>query len=488
MILASLSGCLLFLSDYPVHAWPVQSVALIPFYVGLIRSVRSTLHAFVSGLALGVFYIVPTLVVLEFPVLMGGGLGLYMAVLWGALAAGSRWAFRVRAIPLGSPIAVGAVAVIVEWIDFSLLPVWGTAQCFARVWSAAPFSIQFVSITGVTGLVFVLTTAQALLASVIATLLARRRTATTGGPSEPRIITRFALLIALLGLPLIANTVLWHQREETTIRVAAIGWNWDHLERGFDTSAYIVYDSMYAPLLKEALESGAQVIVSPEVVFRFTEFTRPELLSQLSYEARTHGVWLLVGAFDHQRYDNRLIFVGPDGRVHGEYRKTHLIPFAEDYEAGDGTLVTAAVGDVRIGGMICQDDNFTDIARRYGQQQVQVMAVPTNDWEQVKDHHLENALFRAVENRYGVIRAASNGISVLVSPHGEVLARRDHFEEGPGVIVADMPVGTGATFYSEVGDWFPATCFIFLVACCLGQVVRRRRESRKSAAFSRSYS
>ncbi len=33
--LAAASGLLLFLADYPVHAWPLQLVALVPLLVGL---------------------------------------------------------------------------------------------------------------------------------------------------------------------------------------------------------------------------------------------------------------------------------------------------------------------------------------------------------------------------------------------------------------------------------------------------------------------
>jgi apolipoprotein N-acyltransferase len=106
------------------------------------------------------------------------------------------------------------------------------------------------------------------------------------------------------------------------------------------------------------------------------------------------------------------------------------------------------------------------------------MAVPTNDWKQVKDHHFENALFRAVENRYAVVRGASNGISAVVTARGEVLARMDHFREGPGVIVCDLPLYPGGSFYSRAGEWVVLASMVFLVlTACLLRVRGRKEKS-----------
>ena len=45
-----------------------------------------------------------------------------------------------------------------------------------------------------------------------------------------------------------------------------------------------------------------------------------------------------------------------------------------------------------------------------------------------------------IESGGNVIEAATNGISAIFTARGEVLARRDHFKSGPGVVVADLPL------------------------------------------------
>ncbi len=455
---AALSGLLLFLSDYPVHCWPLQAIALIPLLRELSRPGSSVRAAAWAGLLLGLFYTVPLSVFVALPWSISVILDLYLSLLWVLIAIGAHYGMRDRSV-LGA-LFVGAVGVVVEWADFNLLPMWGTAQCFARVWSACPEAIQVVSLTGVTGMVFLLLTSQALVVKLALVPTSRKRTA--------------AALAALLGVVLIWGMVRWHRKPAATIRVAAIGW----LSQDFDRLGYWgapnkLFNELYAPLVRQAAAQGVSLVVSPEVGFWLWRNDRPAMFERYAKLARSAKIALAVGYFDKHRNDNRIAFFGPDGKLRGEYRKTHLIAFFENYRAGDGELVVFDHGGVSVGGMICQDDNFTDLARAHGQQAVQVVAVPTNDWQQVKDYHFENSIFRTVENDYGIVRAASNGISAIVSARGEILASCDHFERGPEVIVADLPVYGGRTIYSRLGAWLPACSALGLLATV---IVRRRRK------------
>ncbi len=396
----------------------------------------------------------PLAFALEFPPLMGGPLALYLSAIWALISAGG-WRVLRWPAPLG-PLAVGAVAVVLEWIDISLLPVWGTAQAFVRVWSAYPVAIQLASLAGVLGIVFVVTAGQALVARL---LLGERR-----GASALALV----LLLAACGA---WSAWAWSRPARGELTVAAVGWTARDLERERLHWPPALFDRLYAPSVREAARRGARLVVSPEVGFLLGAAEKPILLARVAALSRELKVALAVGYFDRARDQNVVRLVAPDGRTLGEYLKTHLIPFVERYRAGAGELLVVELESLRLGAMICQDDNFTDLARGYGRRRAQLVVVPTNDWAQVKDYHLENALFRSVENGYAMVRAASNGISAIVSPRGELLARRDHFREGAGVIVARVALGEGGRPYSALGDWLAGAAALMLL---LGAIARRR--------------
>jgi apolipoprotein N-acyltransferase len=138
-----------------------------------------------------------------------------------------------------------------------------------------------------------------------------------------------------------------------------------------------------------------------------------------------------------------------------------LTPF-EDYLKGTGQPIVVVIDGVSVGVMICQDDNYTDISRRYGMQPTAVLAIPTNDWITIRNAHLQNTIHRAIESRFAIVRAASNGISAIISPKGQVLAIKDHCIDGPGLIVADVPIYEQRTIFSRFGHWFVAVCGAFL--------------------------
>jgi apolipoprotein N-acyltransferase len=155
------------------------------------------------------------------------------------------------------------------------------------------------------------------------------------------------------------------------------------------------------------------------------------------------------------------LFIDPSGEIVGRYTKTFLTPF-EHSRRGDGRLTIIDIEGVRVGGMICQDDNFTSLTRNYGRKAAGVMAVPTLDWSTVRHVHLQTTVHRAIECRQVMVRAAVNGISAIISPAGKILAKCDHFKAGPGMIFAEVCIRRDKTVFSRLGHWPVILSFIYL--------------------------
>jgi len=452
------SGVLLALAGPPWHVTPLLAVALIPALLALLdrRTSMTLAAAITTGIGLGLN--VPLAVVLQLPPAMSLGLVLGLGVGWLALGMFVQ-PLASRLSSWATLVVVPAAFVVCEFAAVIAVPVFGTAQSFVRAASAWPAALALASLAGFTGIVFVLVLGQTAVALVV---LRRTRAEWIG-------------LAAAAGLGVaLAGVGQWRLSEppEETIRVAAAGWTYDEVGSPWRSRASDALGAVLAPLVREAAAAGAELVVAPEAAFRVDAAQRQVFLDRAAALATGSQVTLVVGYFDEALDENHAAVFDPDGTLAGDYRKTHLIPGMEDYVAGDGTTTIAM--DDALGVMICQDDNFRDLGRAYGRAGVSLMAVPTNDWRQVREFHLLNTTLRAADSGFGIVRGATNGISAVIDARGREIVRKDHTEQGSGVIVADLPLFAGGSLYARTGDWLPVACTGWLVLCAASAGRRRR--------------
>lgn len=83
-------------------------------------------------------------------------------------------------------------------------------------------------------------------------------------------------------------------------------------------------------------------------------------------------------------------------------------------------------------------------------------------------------VFRAVENKRMLVRAATAGVSGFVDPVGHPIATSSASE---GVLVEHVTPQRELTVYARYGDWFPASCIgIALFTLLLGRWQSSHRE------------
>jgi apolipoprotein N-acyltransferase len=83
-------------------------------------------------------------------------------------------------------------------------------------------------------------------------------------------------------------------------------------------------------------------------------------------------------------------------------------------------------------------------------------------------------VFRAVENRVWIARAANTGFSAVIDPSGRIVKRVPLFQTGG--IYANIPLRGDTTFYTRYGDWMIIFCgLVFLVGILrmIGKYKRR---------------
>ena len=455
------SGILMATANiYPVAA-PLQAIALAGVLYWAVTARAGHRAMLVVGLYMGLAYTLPQMIALRLPPLMAGVLIVNLTIVMVVFAWGSAQLMKKSAI--AGSFAVGALLAVLDWANFTAIPVWGSAQSLGRCWSQYPGLVGFVSLTGITGIIFVLAVLSALVVRLI----------TKTGP-------RVKVLTAILAVVLIvatANLVVRARAPIATIKVAAVGWTSADETEYSDFNSRDRFEALLAGPAEKAARLGARLIVSPEMGFYSQFADREQWFEQFRRVARGGNVFLAIGYVNAIEQENRLLFMNPEGDVLSEYTKTHLTPF-EGFRKGSGLLQMMDVDGVRVGGMICQDDNFTELSRWYGRKRTGVVVVPTLDWRPVRNAHLQSSIHRAIESRYAIVRASQNGISAIISPMGKVLARMDHFTEGPGTIVADVPIYEHQSLFSRIGHWPVAISSVFLVIFVGGSLVSRYSRRR----------
>jgi len=159
-----------------------------------------------------------------------------------------------------------------------------------------------------------------------------------------------------------------------------------------------------------------------------------------------------------------------------------LLWFAEKLTAGAGDFSKGETGPVPLkfgtgttGVLICFEILFPHIARDFVLSGADILTTMTNDaWfgqTQAALQHFSIAVFRAVENRRSVVRAANTGISGFINPSGAILEKTDIFTTC--ILTRQVPVMSGKTFYTRNGDFAAKACLVAFFLICVVKSIKK---------------
>jgi apolipoprotein N-acyltransferase len=184
---------------------------------------------------------------------------------------------------------------------------------------------------------------------------------------------------------------------------------------------------------------------------------------RLSAIARAVRIPLLVGTpvGEGDKIFNAALLIDPEGNILQEYRKVHLVPFGEyvplgpvfswlrkfvlmgDFSPGHEFTVFRPSSIAPFSVLICFEDLFPYLSRRFIREGARWLIVITNDaWfgrSAASLQHLQASVFRAIEGRVWVVRAANTGWSGFIDPAGRrrpFPSQVPRFE--PGVAIAEI--------------------------------------------------
>ena len=289
------------------------------------------------------------------------------------------------------------------------------------------------------------------------------------------------LAILILGVATVCG-LTWTVAPEDTrkgqpLRVAAIQGNYpldEKLEEDIDATL-----NRYLDLSRSAREEGAELAVWPESALTYPLRYWPGVVNRLQAFCDETGMYLLVGSVDGNQinlgekrerwtlYNSAFLF-RPGAMKEAEeypcdlspiqrYDKIHLVPWGEMvplgrwwpfsmiesviesagggiFEPGKEITIFEGPHGVKFGVSICFESTLSGLARQQRELGADFLVNITNDaWFKKSTapyQHLQHCVFRAVENRCWVVRAANTGFSAIIDPRGEVVACTSLFERG----------------------------------------------------------
>lgn len=261
---------------------------------------------------------------------------------------------------------------------------------------------------------------------------------------------------------------------------------------------------IYADYTKLLGEGEVDLIVWPESAYPYVIPLDIDRLDPVKFgmspeKARPYR--LLFGALSINRTSpdkhmyNSALLIDNSGAVEGRYHKVHLVPFGEyvplrrvlffakklvapigDFRPGDGYAPMPVGGMFMIAPLICYEDVFPEIARAFVRSGANILVNITNDawygWTSAAHQHLAISVFRAVENRRYMVRAANTGVTAVIDSKGRVEIESGLFSRS--FTMANVPVLNKQTVYNKIGDTFAYICAmvtIFLTAASLGKAI-----------------
>jgi len=358
-----------------------------------------------------------------------------------------------------------------------------------------PF-IQFSSLVGVYGLSCVIVFFQSMFVS---SMVYRKKT--------PFFLGLFLLITVHLGGYLSLEKNL---QTQDTFKASVIQGNvssdiyWNEVS----PETILTLFEEHLKLSQQSYAKGAKLIIWPEfsvplcfscpgelyrsfkrILFQFVQDTQCTLLLGTNETSHSAGQTF---------YYNTALRLSP-GLSTSAYYKIHLVPFGEytPYKKIFSFIekVTHAIGEVtpgtnytlhsykkyKFGSPICYEVIFPALVRRFVQKGANFLVTITNDGWYGKSsapyQHFANAVFRAVENRRFLLRAATTGISGIVDPYGRILT-----QSPLGIktfLTGAITPRTKMTFYTKYGDILPIagltlTGFFFILS-----LIKIRNESKR---------
>ena len=173
------------------------------------------------------------------------------------------------------------------------------------------------------------------------------------------------------------------------------------------------------------------------------------------------------------------------GALAFRYVKAHPVPLVEAHFEGGARPLTLPFEDApfgRISAAICFDFDFPELMHQASAGGATLLLQPAQTWgsSAFRARHLRGNSLRAAEGGFTLLRCASDGVSGVVGPRGELVSASRTGSSGEAAFLLG-PLARRETLYAQMP---PALLSIFCAAATLAACVVLVQERRERGAWA----
>lgn len=461
---------------------------------------KSLPAAFVTGLLYGVLFCVGIAYWVYFAVAAYFSFSPFIALLLTLLSYSLFIGFYTGAAALVTVLLMRCRS---DWLRWCGVPAVWVCSEFARSLFFSGFSwellgytqyrnltlIQIADLTGVYGISFLLASSSYLTAEIFWAVRPHARTLTSVFLVFPRlrqvpwrgIVGFFVSVSVAVSYGMFRLAEPEPLTQATPVNIVAV-----HRDTGVHRWQRVHYANSLLQYVRDTEASVTDIqpdlVVWPEFAVGFYPERELALQRQLHLLTQKIGAPLLFGAprvaviDNSEHYYNSAYLLPVGGTFNHVYDKMQLLPFAEHRPWTWSTLLPHSstmpskfspgkqatifhLTKSSFGVVICYEATYPHLSRRLVENGAQFLVNISNDtWlagEAASAQHFSMAVFRAIENRRGLVRVATAGLSGFVDPQGRLSHLFDqHTAHQQGAIHPRQDL----TIYTKYGDWFVSLC------------------------------
>ena len=232
----------------------------------------------------------------------------------------------------------------------------------------------------------------------------------------------------------------------------------EHEETGMPkTEVEFRVAKLYSEKIDKLASERAKVIVLPEKILALNNTIDSSVFRILQTSAIKNNVEI-IGSYTritNKIKENAGLIISAEGKLNTSYVKVNLFE-GERYNGfiSGKEICLVDINEVNAGFAICKDFDYQNFIRRYGKANVRIMFAPAWDFVQDGWLHSRMAVLRGVENGFPIVRCAREGRLTVSDPYGRIKFEASSENEKAVSLVAIVQPIKIKTLYSCIGDSF----------------------------------